>query len=195
MLESEVYQRRSPSDHTGSLLERVPTHGKQTLPDSQRLFHRDVAHLRGAGEPQPQLNESSAILHSKCISRSVTTCLRAHAHSRLQNSQDCSREQLCHSYATATQHQSGGYQTLISPAAQQRLERLSRRHDELCQRLSGRNSTNPGKGKPMTPREISNMHSMFTLMLHVSSIRTLPYRSASANQYLLSILRVYTEHF
>ena len=140
MPESKVHQCRSPSDHTEALLEIVPTHGKQTLPDSQRLCHRNVAHLRAAGVPQPRLNEPSAISHLKWSSRSVTTCLLAHTQSRLQNSQHCSREQSCHSYATATQHQSGGYQTLISPAAQQRLERLSQRHDELCQQLSGRSS-------------------------------------------------------
>lgn len=128
---------RSLSDHPASLLESVALCGKQSPSDATRLHAISLVHLTCAEVPQqyhPSLRSSP---HSYCGSRSVVSCVLAHVPSSWQDSGLCLGKLGGRPFGFHKQHHTRGYKSLISSAAHQRLERLSQRNEELCQRLSG----------------------------------------------------------
>ena len=92
-------------------------------------------HLTFAETPQKYQRNSLCCQRSKSSSRSVAPCLGTPCKclSRRVRLEELGAQP----FGFHNLHHSRGYKSLISPAAHQRLERLSQRSEELCQRLSG----------------------------------------------------------
>lgn len=126
---------RSASDHTVSLCKAASVSGDwsysplqvsgsdkscPSLPSVEQLQQRTTEELPPGNTGRLSASHICARLHSTVRSPLAFAVGQAYDAHRL-----------------AAQNQTRGYQTVISPAARERLERLSQRHEELCQQLSG----------------------------------------------------------
>ena len=127
---------RSLSDHLVSLLEGAGVCQKRSPTDTTGLSPRSVSAVTCTQAPQQHHSCPSVSPHSES-SRSEASWVAATAPSKWHSSRRLFRELGARPFRFGDQPHNRGYKSLISPAAHQRLERLSQRNEELCQQLSG----------------------------------------------------------
>ena len=127
---------RSLSDHLVSLLESAGVRKKQSPIDTAGLLPGIVSDVTCVEGPQEYQPNPSVPPHSRS-GRSEASRVAASVPSNWHSSRVFFRELGAQSFCVGGRPNTRGYKSLISPAAHERLERISQRNEELCQRLSG----------------------------------------------------------